>query len=792
MPLTHLDPATLQLVPNSLRVLRLIGIATTLFMVLGLLPTLSRAELTGITEQQTRPNVLWGLRVASQLEKHALPSSAQPAIFVMSEVASGTIDHDTSLEGNAELRRYMSVIKADSIHYNLDTDIADASGHVHVLNNGNVFIGSDAHWKVGSSEGYITQPKYYFHLTGASGDAERIDIIDDTLSLVRHGTYTGCQCDINPPAWYVRAAQFEIDTDAKLGIARNSVVFFQGVPIFGSPWLSFLLSGGCQSGFLPPTIMMGSVSGLEMSLPYYFNLAPNYDLTLTPRIITRRGMLISPSFRYLSSTYSGNITAEYLPYDRITNTKRYAVFFNHSQNFGNGFSGYALYNRVSDKTYSEDLSSSSSFQMNRQMLYQQEAGLTYNNGPWAVLLREQQWQTLPSSTALYNREPQLYVKYNRYSVDGPDFGAEIDATRFSMYRADVTEGARFVFNSNVEYPISYPGYFFTPKAQWHFALYNLFLRGVDMPSGQIKHFNISVPTLSFNSGLIFDRSLHIFGQDYIQTLEPRLQYVYTPYLNQECAPLFDTDAVDFSLADIFMESSFIGNDRVADLNRLTAAIASRFIDSTSGDERAHFVIARQYYFRNQRVMLMRSQLLAQAARSDVSIGVSLKIGNSFSSKQMFQYSQNKNQLIRTNLGFSWSPATHRVLNMAYRYTHSNKIQSYEPINQLVVSAQWPLTHRVYSVGRINYNLILHYLTDALVGFEYDTQCWSFGIGLQKYANGVNSSNQPSTGTRMLAQLQLKGFATVDNGLVSQFRSSILGYRPISQLSVPQTQFTDYQ
>ncbi|MCG1055673.1 LPS-assembly protein LptD [Mycetohabitans sp. B5] len=791
MPPTQLDRTNLPPVPNSRRVLRLTHVAAALLAVPGFLPALAHAQLTGVAAQPTRLDAPWGLRVAPQLEEHALPSGASPAVFGLGEVASGTADRDASLEGSAELRRYTSVIKADSIHYDVDTDLVDAFGNVHIVNNGNAFAGPDAHLKVGASEGYITRPKYHFNLTGGSGAAERIDIIDDARSVVHRGTYTGCPCD-SDPAWYVRATQFDIDTDANLGVAHNGVLFFQRVPIFASPWLSFPLSGGRQSGLLPPTGTMSSTTGFEMSLPYYFNLAPNYDLTLTPRIMSRRGVLIAPSFRYLSPTYSGNLTVEYLPYDRITHTKRYAVFFNHSQNFGNGFGGYIYYNRVSDKTYPEDLASGNSFLLGMQMLYQQEIGLTYNSGPWAALLREQHWQTLPPSTAPYGREPQLNVKYSRYNVGGLDFGAEVDATRFSITTADATEGTRFVFNPYVSYPILRPGYFFTPKVQWHFTSYDLSTIGADAPGSQPKRFNVSVPTLSLDSGLVFDRSLRLFGQDYIQTLEPRLYYVYTPYRNQQFAPLFDTAEADFGLAEIFTANSFVGNDRVADANRLTAALTSRFIDAASGDERARFVIAQQYYFRNQRVTFTPSQPVSQAAHSDVIIGSSFKLGDGFATEQAFQYNQNNNQLVRTNLGFSWSPAERRVLNAAYRYTRSNTTLSYEPINQLVISAQWPLARRLYGVGRVNYDLVRHRLVDALAGFEYDAQCWSFGIGLQKYANGVNSSNQPSTGTRMLAQLQLKGFATIDNGLGPQFRASVPGYQPVPPLPAPQARFTHYQ
>jgi LPS-assembly protein len=239
------------------------------------------------------------------------------------------------------------------------------------------------------------------------------------------------------------------------------------------------------------------------------------------------------TFRYLSPSYSGTFTANYLPDDRLAHRNRYAIYWQHQQNFGSGFAGYVYYNKVSDNTYPEDLGSMNQFINGTQTLYQQEAGITYNKGPWSVLARYQHWQTLPPSISPYSREPQLNVKYTKYNVGGFDFGAEADYSRFRITTADSTEGDRIVFNPYIAYGV---------RAR--------LLRRAEGPvpprvvrpepsvvehAEQPKHFTESIPTVSFDSGLIFDRSVHLFGQDFIQTLEPRLYYVYTPYRDQSNA-----------------------------------------------------------------------------------------------------------------------------------------------------------------------------------------------------------------------------------------------------------------
>ncbi|WMY07766.1 LPS-assembly protein LptD [Paraburkholderia phenoliruptrix] len=763
-----------------------------LIAVPGLVPALAHAQLVGEAAQPQPIDPPWGMQLAPQLEDHVLQPGQKPATFVLGDSTNGTTDQDLAVKGAAEVRRNTVVIKSDALHYDQGSDMADAYGQVRLNNNGTTFAGPEAHMRVDSSEGFMTAPKYHFNVTGGSGSAERVDLLDNERSVFTKGTYTACACTDNP-AWYIKGSEFDFDTGADEGVAYNSVLFFQGVPVFASPWLSFPLSGERRSGILPPTFSLSSTNGFELSVPYYFNIAPNRDLTLTPRLISKRGVQLQAAFRYLSPTYSGSITGEFLPNDRLTKTNRYALYIQHNQNFGNGFGGYIYYNKVSDNTYPEDLSSSANQFMNgTQLLYQQEAGLTYNNGPWSVLAREQHWQTLTPSVAPYGREPQLNVKYAKYNVGGFDFGAEADYTNFRITTADMTQGQRVMFNPYISYSVVGPGYFVTPKVQWHFASYNLNNISNDVPAGTPKNFTESIPTLTFDTGLIFDRSVRLFGEDYIQTLEPRLYYVYTPYRNQASAPLFDTAESDFGLAEIFTPNTFVGNDRIADANRLTAAITTRFINPATGDERARFVIAQQYYFQDQRVTLLPNQTSTQATHSDLIVGASLKLGAGFASETAFQYNADNNQLVKTSVGFGFSPATGKVLNVAYRYTRANTTLDNEPINQVLVSGQWPLSHRVFGVGRFNYDLGGHRIVDGLVGLQYDADCWTLGAGIQRYANGLNTSGQHQSSTRFLAQLTFKGLSSVDNGLIAAFRSSVAGYTPLPPPPPPESRFINYE
>jgi LPS-assembly protein len=769
---------------------RMRGIAIAVAMITCCTPVPTRAQLSGTAAQAESIDAPWGLRLAPEIGEHPLPAGASPAVFGIGESANGSEDRDMSLKGKGEIRRNNTIVKGDAVHYDVDSNKVDAYGHVHVVDDNDVFVGPEAHLRVDANEGYMTAPTYHFNLTGGSGSAERVDMIDNERSVVHRGTYTACQC-ADDPSWYLDASRFDIDSGTNEGIAHNGVLFFEGVPVFASPWLSFPLSNTRQSGLLPPTISLSSTNGYDVALPYYFNIAPNYDLTVTPRIMSKRGAMLTTNFRYLSPSYSGTTTIAYLPNDAITKTNRYSISFRHDQNFGDGFAAYVNYARVSDANVTTDLNASNAYLVNGQDIFQQEAGVTYNNGPWSVLARVQRWQSFTTSPP-YNRDPELDVKYAKYDIGGFDFGAEADATRFSISTSNSTEGSRFTFNPFVSYPLAGPGWFITPKLQWHFNAYDLSSIASTAPAGQPRNFSFNVPTLSLDSGLVFERSVRLFGTDFIQTLEPRLFYVYTPYRNQTFAPVFDTGEEDFGLAQIFTDNSFAGGDRVADLNRLTAAVTTRFIDRASGDERARFVIAQEYYFTNPQVTLIPGESTADVRGTDIIAGASFKIGNGFSTEQAVQYDEQFNRFDRTTSGFTWKPADRQVLSIAYRYTRADEDLDNEPENQIVASSQWPLTRRLYVVGQANFDMVAHRLVAGLLGVQYDADCWSLSLAVQKYTNAVTTTSEPSSATRVLLQLQLKGLTKIDNGLSEQFRSSIPGYTPLPSPAAPESRFSDYE
>jgi LPS-assembly protein len=676
------------------------------------------------------------------------------------ERMTGRPDRDVILERDAEIVRGGTTLNADKATYDIIEDQVHAVGHVRINRYGDRYTGDELKLKLDTGKGYVTNPTYKLYQNNAQGKAERIDFIERGRATVNEGTYSTCEGP--DPDWYLASSTINLDSNRDIGTSGTSIVYFKGVPIMGTPFMSFPLSNARKSGFLPPTIgTTTNKGGLEIQLPYYFNIAPNRDLTLYPKIISQRGLQLGANGRYLGETYSGETKIEGLFNDRLTNTSRYAISSVHRQTLAPGWSFASDLNSASDDNYPNDFPSTITTANQRLLL--RDMSLSYTAPWWSSSFRTSNYQVLQDPAAPiarpYDRLPQLILQAGRQDPRGFDWSVYSEFTRF--WHPTLPRGNRVVANPRISYPILAPGYFLTPALSASVASYSV----ANPAPGTASTFNRALPTFSLDSGLVFERDTTFFGREAKQTLEPRLFYVYTPYLDQSLFPNFDTGLADFNFSQIFSENRFSGYDRVSDANQLTAAITTRFIEN-DGAERMRFALAQRFYFSEPRIA---SSVGTRETKSDLLAAASGQVTNALWLDASTQFSQAQRTVSRSAYGVRYQPGPKKILNLQYRR------DLLSPLEIIDASGQWPIADRWYGVGRVNYSLPEKKVTDSVLGLEYKADCWVFRVVAHRIptATGVATSS-------LYFQLELNGLSKIGSNPLELLRTSVPGYQLVNQ------------
>jgi len=758
----------------------------------------------GVCHAQEAPLVL----KPSPALREDIPGATRDQLptYMSGDRAFGRTDLETVIEGDAQLRRGDTVIRADRLEYYQPDDLAKARGNVRINRAGNIFEGPLLELKVDAFEGFFNEPRYRFLKNNAYGEAERVDFIDDKRAIIRNATYTTCQRRPGPswlPDWIIRAASIRIDNEEETGQASGAVLSFMGLPILPVPELSFPLTDKRKSGLLPPTIGLDSLNGLELTVPYYWNIAPNRDATFFPALMTKRGVDLGGEFRYLERDYAGQVRANFMPNDRLRERDRWGYAIKHEGAVGArlpfGPLGLSLnLNRVSDDDYWRDFSRTT--ESLTQRLLANDGSLSWARGDFSVTARALKWQTLQDVNAPivppYDRLPQVVGRYARSNLAlGLEANAEADYTRFESDRTLTGQpnAQRTFAVARISRPWQAPGWFVIPKLQLHSTQYQFDAPLVNGATSASR----TVPTFSVDSGLVFERDASYFGRNFRQTLEPRAFYVYTPFRDQSLLPNYDSAANDFNFATIYTENAFGGNDRISDNNLLTLGATTRLLDPDTGAEAARFGVAQRLRFKDQLVTLPGEQPVSERL-SDLLFGATINWTPQWSLDSTVQYNPKTRRSIRETIGGRYSPGNYRVISAAYRLQRGSS-------EQIDVGWQWPINDlwgdkgvnmgpgqgegegRWYSVGRLNFSLKDRRLVDAVVGLEYDAGCWLGRIVLERLQSGTSSSNK-----RILFQLEFVGFTRLGSNALQTLKQNIPRYQFLrEQISTP-SRFSNYE
>jgi len=744
---------------------------------------------------------------SSRMLREVIPPAdrnAQPT-FMTGERMSSRTDLETVVEGQAQLRRGDLVIRADRLEYYQPEDLATARGNVYINRAGDVYEGPELQLKVESFEGFFRNPRYRLLKNQGHGEAERVDFIDEKRAVVRNASYTTCRRQPGPswmPDWIIRAASISIDNEEDVGRAESAVLSFKGVPLLPVPAFSFPLSNQRKSGVLPPTFGIDNVNGVEVTVPYYWNIAPNRDATLIPSVMSKRGVDLGAQFRYLETAYRGEAQLNYMPGDRLRDMSRWGYSLTHGGTFDSGIRslgnmGIALsLNRVSDDDYWRDFTRASPGLTQR--LLPNDLNLSWASGNFSTSLRVLQWQTLQDVnspiTPPYDQLPQLAMRYARLNVNGFDFSVDANATQFESDRLLTGQpNARRIFSQLVaSRPWVSSWGFVTPKLRLHATNYRFDGALVNGSTASTR----TLPTFSVDSGLVFERDTSLFGRAFRQTLEPRAFYVYTPYRDQSALPNYDSGINDFNFATIYTDNAFVGNDRISDSNLLTLGVSTRLLNPATGGEAARLGIAQRLRFSDQRVTLPGGTTVAKGF-SDVLVGATLNLDPRWSFDSTVQFDPDTRRSVRSTIGGRYSPGNYRVVSAAYRLQRGSS-------EQLDVAWQWPINDlwgdrgqdlgagqgqgagRWYAVGRMNFSLRDGKLVDSVLGFEYDGGCWLGRVVLDRLQTGTSTASN-----RILFQLEFVGFSRLGSNPLETLKRSIPRYQFLRETSTSPSRFGSY-
>ena len=739
------------------------------------------------------------LRASPALEPPPRGEAAKqlPIILLARELRSRP-DLETVAEGDAEFRRGGTVIRADRLSYNQPDDLARALGNVRVSRDGNVYSGPELQLKVQRFEGFFQNPTYHFGQIGAGGVAERLDFLGEQRALATRATYSSCPPDgTGGPAWLLSADRVKLDFEANEGIAEGAVLRFMGVPILAAPVLSFPLTDARKSGWLPPNIDTDSKGGLQVSVPYYWNIAPQRDATLTPIVSGRRGAGLAGEFRYLEPRYSGTASLNLLPYDRTTGRARYALNLGHDGDLPGQTRLQLRTLNVSDNDYWKDFSRALPSFTPRLLL--SDLQLSRPLGDWTTYARVQKWQLLQSLDAPidapYERVPQVGARITRRIGSGFEVSFEGEFNRFAdpddlaSVNLGRPTGLRVHALGSLALPFVTPGWTVTPRLSFNAAAYAL---DAPLASGSFqgqRSLSRVIPSFSIDSAWVFERDTRWFGQSVRQTLEPRVLYVNTPFRDQAGLPNFDAAAKDFNFESMFTDNAFSGVDRVSDAHQLTAGVTTRVLDPQTGAEALRLGLAQRYLFRDQRITFDAAPLTQRF--SDVLVLGSTSLVKHWTLDASAQYSPDIGRAVRSVVSARYSPGPFRTVNATHRLTRSAG-------EQVELGWQWPVygpaagaaTASVsrgnasclgtwYSVGRINYSTSESRVIDSVLGLEYDAGCWIGRLVAERLSTGRSEAT-----TRLHLQLELVGLSRLGSNPLQVLKDNIAGYRLLRERNSP--------
>ena len=660
-------------------------------------------------------------------------------------------------EGNVESRRADQWMFADRMAYQHDKDTWQAVGAVKYQDSSVRLTADRADGDLGKDITTLETIQYQLRNVRGNGKAARAKVEGDQETYT-DSTYS--TCDPGDRKWEIQGKRIDIDREKGVGTAHDATLRIGNVPVLYLPYFSFALDNQRKSGFLTPGFGTSSNGGFMLSLPYYLNLAPNYDATLTPRLYGKRGLMLDGEFRYLTASSHGTVEATWLPNDSLRGYDRGSVFVKSITSLSPHWYANVDLNYVSDRHYFEDFSNQPFG--NAIGLLSSTAGIYGRGRYWTAGAFAQTWEitdpSLADQSAPYRRVPDVYFRWQQPLADHVELGLKSEAVKFSQMV--LSGGSRIDLYPYIMLPFEQAAWYVRPELGYRYTAYNL-----DTPvvAGGPTSPTRGTPIFDIDAGAYFERDTTLFGKSFINTLEPRLFYLRVPYRDQADIPIFDTQQYTFGYAQLFRTNSFTGADRQADANQLTAAVTTRLLDAADGREWLTASFGQIRYFDPPRVQLPGVPFVDRSS-SDYVVDADLNIDDRWTLGGSYQYDPHNN---RTDLGSvraQYRFGLGGVVNAAYRYRPGL-------VEQTDLSFVYPLNDNWRLLGRWDYSLRDRTTLEALGGVEWQDCCMAVRVLARNYIRDVLGDKNLA----LFVEIELKGLGSFGRSTEQVLDRDILGY-----------------
>ena len=725
---------------------------------------------TGVLPPAAASECLWpGLpQEAAAATAPALPvegrSTGKQPVQVKGGQAEMTREGDAKLSGGVTIVQGEREVSADAATYDASEQRFEVEGHVEYRSPDLRLKGGSGSWNA-LGTGQFTGAEFELPQRPARGSAESLEMTGTgelKLTEVRFTT-----CPAGNTDWELRASSIEIDQKTQQGKGRNVRVDLKGVPILYTPVISFPVGDARKSGFLFPSFGNSDKSGFEIGVPYYFNLAPNYDLTLTPFLLSRRGFGLGVDYRYLTEHSRGKVGTDYLPGDDLANRDRRLSTLTHQTDFTDRLRLDADLADASDSRYFEDFGlgpdgTSITF-LDRQVR------LAWLGDGWRLDGRVQDHQVIDQTVdALdrpYSRLPQ--VAFTGLWPLPAGFEASFDAETVWFERDEGVTGLRADAMPRVAWGLRGPGYHLEPSAAWRVTGYELSETAAAADDSPHR----SAPILSLDGGLVFERQSGERDQ-FVHTLEPRLRYTWIPFRDQDDLPVFDTALPDLNLVQLFRANRYVGSDRLGDANELAAGLTTRLVRAESGQQYLSATIGQRFYFESPRVVLP-GEVPETRNASNLVGEVKLTAWRSWSARGAVEWDAEQSNTLRGEAGIQYRPGPDTVVNLGYRY-REGLLEQWDAGFAWRVSRSWQL------YARQVYSTLEDKSIDRFAGFEYSGCCWRLRLLGRNYVSNRTGESDNS----ILLQVELTGLSSVGTRSDAFLERGIRGYSPASDSKYP--------